>query len=107
MSNTAPQHHWYQFRLSTWFVLVAILCWGLSQWPFWEPFESLMVLIRSNITVKSSWSEVPRPEPRFGETVLGWKLLRIADRLRWPALALAGFVAFKLVAQRSSSQVAE
>jgi hypothetical protein len=42
MPNSS-RRRWFQFRLTTWFVLVGILCWGLACWPWWttrwEPNE--------------------------------------------------------------------
>ncbi len=31
--RVVPPRHWFQFKLSTWFVLVAILAWAMIQWP--------------------------------------------------------------------------
>lgn len=31
--NPAPRR-WFQFRLTTWFVLVAILAWAMTEWPW-------------------------------------------------------------------------
>ncbi len=32
--NTAPRRRWFQFKLSTWFVLVGILAWAMMEWPW-------------------------------------------------------------------------
>ena len=32
--NPAPRRRWFQFRLSTWFVLMAILAWAMIEWPW-------------------------------------------------------------------------
>ena len=32
--ETAQIHRWFQFRVSTWFILLPILAWAMLQWPW-------------------------------------------------------------------------
>ena len=34
MIKVAPGRFWFQFGLSTWFVLIAIFGWEMAEWPW-------------------------------------------------------------------------
>ena len=40
-----PSRRWFQFRLSTWFVLVAILAWGIVCWPTSDEWQTRIARI--------------------------------------------------------------
>jgi len=91
----APRRRWFQFRLSTWFVLVGILCWALAYSP-WVVKEF----------VRASASET------FASTKVyphGLILRRNANpNLAYPALALLAFLAWKgvwLVVERRRARL--
>jgi hypothetical protein len=64
---------WFQFSLGTWLVLVGLLCWALAYWPW--------VLVY--IDPLSSLNPIERRE--------------LNPALRLPALALLGFLIWKVV----------
>jgi hypothetical protein len=66
----------FQFRLSTWFVLVAIMAWTMAEWPW----------VRSY----SLWSGYVFVKPLF------MTQRRLNPALLYPALALAMFVVWKV-----------
>ena len=75
----APRR-WFQFHLSTWFVLIVIAAWAMFYWPW-------MVKVRTNYRkvlpngVHDTWYiDSSAPDPR----------------LLYPALALAVFVGWKV-----------
>jgi hypothetical protein len=83
------RHRWFQFRLSTWFVLVAILGWAMACRP----------LIVSTFEVADT-----KPVGRVGAIPLVVNLHQtmwtvhhdeLNPGLKWPILALAAFVAWK------------
>lgn len=75
--------HWFQFRLSTWFVLVGILAWAIATWP-WIYFVSM---------------EVTGPI-KYGDGVVVGPMETAATRVnpafKYPAIALAIWVVWKL-----------
>jgi len=77
---TPTRRRWYQFSISTWFVLVAILAWAIKCDP---------------------WVVTLFDEPRLGY----WDLTRIL----YPALALVAFVGWKvtrlIIERRSAKRV--
>lgn len=76
-----PPRRWFQFRLTMWFVLVAILAWAMIQWPWW--YMHLDGVIDVELPGKGGTHrtvlESRRPNPA----------------LLYPALALAAFVGWK------------
>jgi hypothetical protein len=93
----SPPRRWLQFRLSTWFVLVAILALAMARWPYFDEFGALVELI--NATVRSSTGGVDPPYHipywGLGQFLWFWKLKLSVEQLKWPALALAAFLAWK------------
>jgi hypothetical protein len=113
-----PPRRWFQFRLSTWFVLVAILGWAMACWPFYwheithysapmrarDERTALGVFVgRSNSADYTDWIHKQReaflthgfPASSFPRTsyVEGRDIVNPATR--WPVLALAAFLAWK------------
>jgi hypothetical protein len=85
-----PPRRWLQFRLSTWFVLVAILGWAMVTRPYW---------------VRDSFSQFRSGQSAYvtsdrGDLIPARALMvrprpRVNPALGWPALALATFLAWK------------
>jgi len=76
--TSAPRRRWFQFKVSTWFVLVGILCWALACRPWWFEFVTEQTFISLNIA------------------------------LAYPTLALLAFIAWKvawLVVERRSQRI--
>ena len=68
----APLFRWFRFRLSTVLILTAIVAWAMACWPWRIAIYTYYTPIRSEET---SWF--------------------VNRDLRWPALALAAFLAWK------------
>ncbi|MBL9124086.1 MAG: hypothetical protein JNG90_10675 [Planctomycetaceae bacterium] len=81
------QPRWYQFRLSTWFVLVAILAWAMLYWPW--------------VTTNVGWLPPTKKLPRnFVHPHLTQPLQRIETRslnprLLGPGVSLAAFAGWQ------------
>ena len=69
-----PKRRWFRFRLSTVLILTAIVAWAMACWPWRIAIYTYYTPIRSEET---SWF--------------------VNRDLRWPALALAAFLAWKAV----------
>jgi hypothetical protein len=86
--DNVPKRPWFQFRLSTWFVLVAILGWAMATRPYVE-YQS----------VASGGVELPPREESWSLAVETWNHEFSVESgpksVAWPALALAGFLARK------------
>ncbi len=81
-----PPRRWFQYRLTTWFVLVAILAWAMLQRPFlvtsWDQLSTRKILgqgVGGGVLVGAVVVEVHSLNPA----------------LLYPALALAAFVGWK------------
>lgn len=76
-----PPRRWFQFKLSTWFVLVAILAWAMLYWPWIETRRELGAPVRYGLFIGTvrTYENRTRPNPD----------------LLYPALALAAFVGLK------------
>lgn len=92
--NVRSKRRWFQFRLTTWFVFVAILAWAMLQWPW------------MTTTVESrSWMSPPvAQEPIRGQRQLVsdldgittvHKIRHLNPALLYPALALTTFIVWK------------
>lgn len=72
-----PRRRWFQFRLSTWLVLVAIAAWAMACWPWLAPRNEAEVIISRQFTLL-----IP------GGTVLSWvdpfAGVQVNPSLRWP-----------------------
>ncbi len=85
---TNPPRRWFQFKLSTWFVLVAIAAWGMLVYGN-GPEPSALLARTSTIQC----FDQPSPLRDFIEEQREEIALR--PSLKWPALALAAFVSWK------------
>jgi len=104
-----PPRRWFQFRLSTWFVLVAILAYAMTCRPWWSTRDLLMG-IESHRLQPLGWT-YEGSEPFDGKVLMFWSLPknRPNPELVRPALALAAFLAWKAawaVVQRRRRQTA-
>jgi len=101
-----PSRRWFQFRLSTWFVLVAILCWAMAIRP-WATWYTEQGVVRTfgepklPFGARVVWIHGPDEGPPDAAAIPPahlWErnILRVNPRLAWPALALAAFVAWKV-----------
>jgi hypothetical protein len=82
-----PLRRWFQFRLSTWFVLVAIIAWAMTCRPYyWEIFGSTIepASIGFNDADPYHLNEPSREHRK-----------KFNPSLRWPALALTAFLTWK------------
>ncbi|MBX9790712.1 MAG: hypothetical protein K2Y37_17485 [Pirellulales bacterium] len=100
-----PSRRWFQFRLSTWFVLVAILAWAMVCWPWVTsiteqgvslgflhpklPFGARVTHMRG--PDQSPPDAPPRPVEHYWER----NVLRVNPQLAFPGLGLAAFFAWK------------
>jgi hypothetical protein len=115
-----PPRPWFQFRLTTWFVLVALLAWAMMLRPYYTNGRLFMVLVDPKIAAESrrqpfisnridvnNWGMSIREQtarqgkrPDFGFDnydirVWYWRSRLTLERLAYPALALAAFVGWK------------
>lgn len=78
-----PPRRWFQFQLSTWFVLVGLLAWAMLEWPW------VVTLVNNRVqNTTDEWSSFPADPSELPEPALN-------PDLRYPALALAAFVGWK------------
>ena len=99
-----PSRRWFQFRLSTWFVLVAILGWAMATRPYYGWFVSrqsgTVVQVRAIATEQTgrfSFKSTTRGYDAAGADAWLESRQQFNPRLKWPALALATFLAWKAV----------
>ena len=92
-----PKRRWFQFRLSAWFVLVAILAWAMTCRPLYVVGEGVIEVSRGEFV--ANWIDL-----HYGAFEMDDGSLRyfrkfehrgLNQRLYWPALALAAFLAWK------------
>ncbi len=100
-----PPRRWFQFRLSTWFVLVTFVAWGMACQPW---------IVREERVVYVSHSDFQAAKDPLGlqhERTIGGGIETLDDgsaryhyrsehhkpnaKLIWPALALAAFLVWK------------
>ncbi|MBX9789136.1 MAG: hypothetical protein K2Y37_09495 [Pirellulales bacterium] len=74
-----PPRRWLQFRLSTWFVLVAILAWAMATRPYLVAVQGAS----AGPMAGPPWEPIYVVEHRVNK------------QLRWPALTLSAFLAWK------------
>ncbi len=98
-----PPRRWYQFRLTTWFVLVAILGWAMTYWPW--------VVIHREVKIRPLIEEEIGSGSHSGTFTYTDLDIEIPNRaILWPALALATFVGWKAawaVGQRMAGRKVE
>jgi hypothetical protein len=90
----APRRRWFQFRLSTWFVLLGILCWALTSVDFTSGLN------RHHRTVwwinEFKMDELGHCIEIFWGNARGWWWIFILlNRLVVPTLALLAFLTWK------------
>jgi hypothetical protein len=91
--DVQPKKPRFQFRLSTWFVLVAILAWAMTHWPW--------------VVTDRYYASQTFVESLSGPQEIERHSLNAA--LIWPALALPAFVTWKAawsVAERRRRRLA-
>lgn len=102
----------FQFRLSTWLVLVGIAAWGMAKLPHYTNSEVFMAFLEQpvpkgfvGVPVEYNWSYFG-----LGKYEWFWRVKLSADRLLYPALALAAFCCCKgywLVRRRRRERIFE
>lgn len=87
-----PKRHWFQFRLSTWLVLIGILAWFMATGPEFR-FDHDEPAYADSIDGWSGTFSIGHPSPPTFEA-LGITYF-FPSELRWPVLALSVFLAWK------------
>jgi len=86
-----PKKRWFCFHLSTWFVLVAMLCWAMAYRPYLadRPIDAATYPI-------AAWIQ-PTPDnvADLGFDWVDYAPIGLNPALLEPALALAAFFAWK------------
>jgi hypothetical protein len=99
-----PPRRWFQFRLSTWFVLVAILGWAMTCWPWWtEHYEGYAQVPSRFVVGGMDWQkfefdnrqEYEATRQQFISTWYGGGGLYVNPRLAFPAIGFLAFLAIK------------
>jgi hypothetical protein len=98
--DRAPLRRWFQFRLSTWFVLVAILAWAmwLRPWAYLQVYDNPTVLLNLG-----GWPGSDHPDyfqislqSAHARSMRGIALgIGPNPAILYPALALAAFIGWK------------
>jgi len=102
MKDTLPRRRWYQFRLSTVLVLVAISAWAMAYWPwgksalrsfdYYQPYEPGIegrIYVRQGLGLSLGlWRSPPHTSYRL-------ECEHIPGQLMWPASALIAFLTWK------------
>jgi hypothetical protein len=86
-----PLRRWFQFRLSTWFVLVAILGWAMVVRETTHTYEVRAFdayRLRSKRDLRVSY------DSKRDVTTISYRQWR-PDAMAWPALALVAFLSWK------------
>ena len=93
MSEGPAKRRWFQFRLASWFVLVAILAWAMSLKPeFRYKHSTGLSGGPPDIFIFEFFYVSP------DRSINHWEFWAIGiSALLWPALALVAFVAWKAV----------
>lgn len=84
---------WFQFRLSTWLVLVGIVAWAMATRPYVvinDGTESVWVHGFGRFIAQPGETHI-----QFGTRQIAVDRRHINPRLRWPALALTAFIGWK------------
>jgi hypothetical protein len=102
-----PPRRWIQFRLSTWFVLVAIVAWAMTCRPWWTEHYEGYAQIPSTI-VLGGWdwkkyvfdnrADYEANRQKFIQTGGGWYGgggVEVNRRLAYPAIGFLAFLAIK------------
>jgi len=108
---------WYQFKLSTILVLVAILAWGMSMRPWWisgvAAWRSISMeeygrMFHQQVVAKSppEWWNLRKPIECIRTPLTGYPSVRpgyyaeepgVNPQMLWPLLALAAFLTWKWI----------
>lgn len=98
----SPWRRWFQFRLSTWFVLVAILAWAMTCRPYygWTITRRSGTPIEITGIVEEQLAVHRIKVTKLGRDAAGRNAFieyreQINRQLAWPALALLSFLAWK------------
>lgn len=115
--NAKPQRRWFQFRLSTWFVLIAIVAWAMALRPWGEYVVRAMPTRPGRTDVFSAHISRNVPQERLGLSSAGSDSNWVTDfrvytgnprqmrrflavfgpaEIVWPVLSLAVLAAWKL-----------
>jgi hypothetical protein len=87
-----PRRHWFRFRLTTWFVLIAILAWAMVEWPW---------IIRLEEWASFPTSAIPptnfhRKGTAFAGVVsYSFVSYRLNSAILWPVVVLAALLFWK------------
>ena len=102
-----PPRRWFRFRLSTWFVLVAILAWAMTCWPILVRERRVVSAAEWNAATGKMSEENLEREVKYHELLAARRQnhavtfhhffveTRLNARLLYPAFALAAFLAWK------------
>lgn len=112
--NPAPRRRWYQFRPSTWFVLVGILAWAMALRPFYKSYDVFEAMVGPELLAQKlssrppdhlsvdEWKQKLKRAPKFSVDldnsdvrVWYWRARLTLRRLLFPARALVAFVGWK------------
>ena len=91
--NPLPPRRWFQFRLSTWFVLVAVAAWALALGPFVGTTRCDFGEHSNRDYFFVSWGVVNAESTARGH--ISDLILGPAPEILYPLLALAAFVGWK------------
>ncbi|MGE0536597.1 MAG: hypothetical protein AB7O68_16625 [Pirellulales bacterium] len=98
-----PKRRWFQFRLSTWFVLVAIVAWAMVEMRHTE-WEIVHRTYSGKLAPTEFWREMNKEGIQVVELEGHGNQIEVMGLRRrfgrppqyvWPALALAGFLSWK------------
>ena len=96
MHDRPSSRRWFQFHLSTWFVLVAICAWAMTCRPYWVRHTTEMYsrfdYLLGEPTPNWAQQELQTRPHLSGIGKWAW---RPNGRFIWPALALAAFLTWK------------
>jgi hypothetical protein len=91
-----PPRRWFQFRLSTWFVLVAILAWAMTHWPtYWDGYSEYINHWPADRITFIDANTLHFAYGGLGRYILFWRFKLFLEAFLVPALALAAFLAWK------------
>jgi hypothetical protein len=83
--TVAPNRRWMQVRLSTWFILVAILGWGLATRPYYITRVEMVESV--SVGMGRTWERITFPYAHE----------ELNPALAWPVLALVAFILWQTV----------
>ncbi|MBX9787346.1 MAG: hypothetical protein K2Y37_00390 [Pirellulales bacterium] len=96
--DSKPTRPWFRFRLSTVLILTAILAWGMALRPFfWKQLDIYAWPIGRPIPADALVSKggTFAEGTVVADQYIAYERSILSPRLKWPALALAAFLAWK------------